>query len=130
MSRTQLTTPHLFRRWPATVLLVLALFWAQLLGLAHGVLHVHGVHASHAGVTPGHHDHAHGAHGLLAHLLAPADEAGECRLYDQLGQEGPVAPSDLILPSVLPLLPAWVVLQALQPRSCVAFAARAPPASR
>lgn len=127
MSRTQPTTPHLFRRWPATVLLVLALLWAQLLGLAHGVLHVHGVHASDAGATQGHDDHA---HGLLAHLLAPADEAGECRLYDQLGQGGPAAPSDLILPSVLPLLPAWVVLQALQPRPCVAFAARAPPASR
>lgn len=130
MSRTQPTTPHLFRRWPVTVLLVLALVWAQLLGLAHGVLHVHGVHASHAGVTPGHDDHAHGAHGLLAHLLAPADEVGECRLYDQLGQGGPVAVSPLALPTALPLVPAWVVLQALQPRPCVAFAARAPPVSR
>lgn len=127
MFRSQPTTPHPFRQLPGTVLLVLALLWAQLLGLAHGVLHVHGVHASDASATQGHDDNA---HGLLAHLLAPADEAGECRLYDQLGQGGPAAQSELVLPSVLPLLPAWVVLQALQPRPCVAFAARAPPASR
>ncbi len=125
MFRPQIRTPH--RSLPGTVLLVLALLWAQLLGLAHGVLHVHGVHTPAVAAAQ---DHDHAEHGLLAHLLAPADDAGECRLYDQLGHGGPVTPQPIAIPSALPLLPAWVVLQALQPRPCVAFAARAPPASR
>ena len=129
MSRPLLTTRTSFWQLPGAVLLVLALLWAQLLGLAHGVLHSHGGQVPTAAVSQ-EHAHAHEAQGLLAHLLAPADDAGECRLYDQLGQGGPAALTSLSAPSALPLLPAWVVLQALQPRPCVAFAARAPPASR
>jgi hypothetical protein len=107
------------------VLLVLALLWAQLLGLAHGVLHAHVEHSSPAAWA-----RAQPAQDLLAHLLAPASDESECRLYDQLGQGGPVLPV-LALPALaLPLVPAWVVLQALQPRPCAAFAARAPPTSR
>lgn len=129
MFRPQRTIRLPFRQLPGTVLLVLALLWAQLLGLAHGVLHAHGVHAPIAAVAHDH-GHDHEAHGLLAQLLAHASGDSECRLYDQLGHGGPVAASHIAIPSVLPLLPAWVVLQALQPRPCVAFAARAPPASR
>ncbi len=114
------------RLWPGTVLLVLALLWAQLLGLAHGVLHGHAGHAPQAqsqAVSAAPQD-------LLSHLLAPASGEGECRLYDQLGQGGPLL-SSLAAPALaLPQVPAWVLLQALQPRVCVAFAARAPPASR
>ncbi len=113
-------------RGPGVALLVLALLWAQLLGLAHGVLHGHAAHASHAAhvvsqVAP---------QDLLAHLLSPVSDEGECRLYDQLGQGGPLLPSTLAAALALPLVPAWVVLQALQPRPCAAFAARAPPVSR
>lgn len=116
------TTPswHL----PGTVLLVLALWWAQLLGLAHGVLHAHAGHAPIAAAQ------AQPAHDLLAHLLAPASDESECRLYDLLGQGGPLPPSALTSALALPLLPAWVVLQAPQPHACVTFAARAPPTSR
>lgn len=129
MLRPQTKTLHPFRQLPGTALLVLALLWAQLLGLAHGVLHVHGVQAP-AVVAAQDHDHAHAEHGLLAELLAHASGDSECRLYDQLGQGGPVAVPAVDLPTALPLLPAWVVLRALQPRPCAAFTARAPPASR
>jgi hypothetical protein len=129
MSRAQPTIHRLLRHLPGTVLLVLALLWAQLLGLAHGVLHAQDVHAP---STAAAHDdgHGHEAHGLLAQLLAHASGDSECRLYDQLGQGGQVSSPALAPPTALPLLSAWVVLQALQPRPCVAFAARAPPASR
>jgi hypothetical protein len=117
------TPPRLL---PGTVLLVLALLWAQLLGLAHGVLHAHAGHATEAvaQARPG------PAADLLAHLLAPASDESECRLYDQLGQGGPLPQTPVAPALALPLVPAWVVLQALQPRPCVAFVARAPPTSR
>src|SRR5690606_29416608 len=129
-------------------LLALALLWAQMLGLAHGVRHAHGPLPAHAHAQAPHaHDahHAHGVHeaneahhrhgpqSLFEHMAASADEsdAQDCRLYDQLGQGGPIAFSFLIgLSQTSPIVPAWVVLQALQPRPCVAFAARAPPAAR
>jgi hypothetical protein len=129
MSRSQPTIRLPLRPLPGTVLLVLALLWAQLLGLAHGVLHAHDVHTPAAAVAQDD-GHGHEAHGLLAQLLAHASGDSECRLYDQLGQGGPASSPALASPTALPLLPAWVVLQALQPRPCVAFAARAPPASR
>lgn len=129
MFRSQPTTRLPLRHLPGTVLLVLALLWAQLLGLAHGVLHSHDLQAP-AVAQVQDHDPTHEAHDGLAQLLAHASGDSECRLYDQLGQGGPVVTSHITLPSALPLLPAWVVLQALQPRPCVAFAARAPPASR
>lgn len=141
--------------------LVLALLWAQMLGLAHRVRHDHGwavasghahAHPVHAAAHPGHGQgaghsaeagadaarpvHAHtdtGADlgvGVWGHLLAPADDAQDCRLYDQLGHAGPVSTPFGLWGHALPQVPAWVVLQALQPRVCVAFAARAPPASR
>ena len=113
------------RSLPGVMLLVLALLWAQLLGLAHGVLHAHVAHHSPAVLAQ-----AQPAQDLLAHLLAPASNESECRLYDQLGQGGPLLPV-LALPALaLPLVPASVVLQALQPHPCAAYAARAPPTSR
>lgn len=127
MSPSHVPSRHLFRRLPGVGLLVLALLWAQLLGLAHGVLHVHTAHASQETAQ-----HAHGqpAQDLLSHLLAPASDESECRLYDQLGQGGPLLQMPDAPALAQPLVPAWVVLQALQPRPCVAFAARAPPVSR
>lgn len=129
MSRAQPTIHRPLRHLPGTVLLVLALLWAQLLGLAHGVLHAQDVRAPVTAVAQDD-GHGHEAQGPLAQLLAHASGDSECRLYDQLGHGGPVAAPHIAVPSALPLLPAWVVLQALQPRPCVAFAARAPPASR
>lgn len=129
MLRPQIQLRSSRRSLAGTVLLVLALLWAQLLGLAHGVLHVHEGHVTDIAVAQDH-DHVHAGSGLLTHLLAHASGDSECRLYDQLGHGGPVQSQAVALPTALPLLPAWVVLQALQPRPCAAFAARAPPASR
>lgn len=123
MSRARPLHQHTLRSLPGVVLLVLALLWAQLLGLAHGVLHAHVEHS--VPVVQ-----AQPAQDLLAHLLAPASDESECRLYDQLGQGGPLLPVLAVPALALPLVPAWVVLQALQPRPCVAFAARAPPTFR
>lgn len=133
----RLKGPRAMPAWVA-LLLVLALLWAQMLGLAHGVRHVHAphVHAPHpvhqAGDAHAVHASEHAApQSLLEHLAAPEGEADDCRLYDQLGHGGPVAvPLIAALTQASPLTPAWVVLQALQPRPCVAFAARAPPLSR
>lgn len=134
MHRPQVPTRVPLRQLPGTVLLVLALLWAQVLGLAHGVLHFHAHSMPSLATGLPHeagHDPEHEGHGLLAHLLAPADDGGECRLYDQLGQEGGPPLQLLTVPSLsLPLIPAWVVLQSVRPRPCVAFAARAPPLSR
>lgn len=116
---------HTLRSLPGVMLLVLALLWAQLLGLAHGVLHAHVAHNS-----PAVGAQAQPAQDLLAHLLAPASDENECRLYDQLGQGGPLLPVLATPALALPLVPAWVVLQSLQQRPCAAFAARAPPTSR
>ena len=125
MSRTRPLHHYRLRSLPGVVLLVLALLWAQLLGLAHGILHAHVEHSSPAAWA-----HAQPAQDLLAHLLAPASDESECRLYDQLGQGGPLLPVLAVPALALPMVPAWVVLQALQPRPCAAFAARAPPTFR
>ncbi len=131
-------------RLSLTALLVLALLWAQMLGQVHSVRHVHEgwVHVAapmpvraQTGATPANaqvdiaHAH-HAAFGVLAHLQTPDGEAQDCRLYDQLGHGGPVSAQFGLQVHALPLVPAWVVLQALQPRPCVAFAARAPPVFR
>jgi hypothetical protein len=126
MPRRASTTIPLFRRLPATVLLVLALLWAQLLGLAHGVLHA-GVAAHEPAALA---QTAPTSSGLLTHLLAPAGDDGECRLYDQLGHGAPLPPM-AVLPVAAPLpLLAWVALPAPRPQACAAFSARAPPLSR
>lgn len=118
-------------------LLVVALLWAQMLGLAHGIRHIpvppgHAQYFHAAGATPhAQAAHAHGApQNLLEHLAAPEGEEQDCRLYDQLGHAGPVSAQFGLQLHALPLVSAWVVLQALQPRPCVAFSARAPPLSR
>lgn len=126
--------------------LVLALLWAQMLGLVHSVRHVHGpahvpghghaasaTHPSHAHRAVGGQDLAALAHvstGVLGHLQVPTEDVNDCRLYDQLGHAGPVSVPFGLRVHALPLVPAWVVLQSLQPRACVPFEARAPPVSR
>lgn len=125
MTHRPLSAALLLRRQLSLALLVFALLWAQLLGLAHGVRHL----------APLAHDtHAAAAHGapasLLDHLQDSAGDEGECRLYDQLGHGGPALQRLAASVAALPLVPTWVVLQALLPRPCVSFAARAPPLSR
>jgi hypothetical protein len=107
------------------LLLVVALLWGQLLGLAHRVLHSPraGLPSAVVQVAGPHH-----AQGLLAHLLAPADDTSDCRLYDQLGHADalPAVPW-LALPPVLPLFLAPACTARLLLPAPAPFAARAPP---
>lgn len=125
--RAPLPTVTRLARVPV-LLLVAALLWAQLLGLAHSVRHAPGLAhtAAHAqpaaAVTP--------PPGLLEHLLAPAADDVACQLYDQLGHSG-LPPAQQVLPAwPLPLLPAWPARVLLRSYACAPFDARAPPASR
>ncbi len=127
MLRRSATANPPSRYLPGTVLLVLALLWAQLLGLAHGVLHA-GV-ATHE-TTVAAVQHASASPGLLAHLLAPVGDESECRLYDQLGHGAPQLQLPTLPVAALPVLQAWAVLLPLWPQPCASFAARAPPLSR
>lgn len=112
------------------LLLVVALLWAQLLGLAHHVLHspLAGAVPAVAQATQGHEAQA---PGLLAHLLAPDGDESDCRLYDQLGHADAL-PAVPLLALALPL--SLHVSQALITRlflpAPVAFEARAPPLAR
>jgi len=121
-----LTSPA--RQLPGVVLLVAALLWAQLLGLAHGVLHA-GL-AARDDNTVALQVSAAAPAGLLAHLLAPAGDEGQCRLYDQLGHGGPLLQLPLLPAAVLPVLQAQVVRLPQPLRPCAVFDARAPPSSR
>lgn len=129
------TQPLTTRRHPAlspVLLLVVALLWAQLLGLAHRVLH-----SPQAGMLPavvqvaGSQGHAAHAPGLLAHLLAPAGDESDCRLYDQLGHADalPAVPL-LALALPLPLFLSQAVLAGLCLPAPAPFEARAPPLVR
>jgi len=127
------TPPLTTRQRPAlspVLLLVVALLWAQLLGLAHHVLH-----SPQAGTVPAVAQVAHGheepASGLLAHLLAPDGDESDCRLYDQLGHAD-VLPA-LAQPSLALPLPLYVAQAVLACRFLPApapFEARAPPLVR
>ncbi len=114
------------RRLPGVVVLVLALLWAQLLGLAHGVRHAGGFNSGQATTVAV--QKAFGA-GPLAHLLAPAGDDGECRLYDQLAHGAPVLDLPVVLAALLPLAVAWPPLVGIHAPPCAAFVARAPPPS-
>lgn len=127
MSKSPATAPSRLRRLPGVAVLVLALLWAQLLGLAHGVRHAggpgYGV-AKTAAVQKA------APAGPLAHLLAPAGDDGDCRLYDQLGHGAPQPPLPAVLPAAVPVFLAWPLRLVLRSEPCAAFAARAPPLSR
>lgn len=122
-----LTSPA--RQLPGVVLLVAALLWAQLLGLAHGVLHAGAAARDHTPPVAMQVSAAAPA-GLLAHLLAPAGDEGQCRLYDQLGHGGPLLQLPVLPAAVLPVLQTQLVRLPQPPRPCAAFDARGPPSSR
>lgn len=128
------TPPLTTRRHPAlspVLLLVVALLWAQLLGLAHRVLHSPQAGKSPAVVQVAGPHHAAHAPGLLAHLLAPAGDASDCRLYDQFGHADalPAVPL-LALALPLPLFLSQAVLAGLCLPVPAPFEARAPPLVR
>ena len=109
------------------LLLACALLWGQWLGQAHRVLHLPAdAQAGHAHEARAH--EAGAALDVLAHLLAPAEDAPDCRLYDQLGQGWATALPVPALPAAFSPRPQpWVVLSRHQPPAGAPFAARAPP---
>lgn len=129
---TQLSIQILPSRWrqPLALLLLLALLWAQQLGLAHRVWHV-----PHAGLLASaavaqdapQHEPA----GLLAHLLGSEQADPDCRVFDQLGHADslPAVPA-LALAALPPLFLAPAPYLRLALAAGAPFAARAPPATR
>lgn len=113
-------------------LLVLALLWAQALGLAHRVLHapLSGGLAEAAQIEKARQSQAvRTRSGLLDHLLLPTQVDPSCQSYDQLG----LGESPLSLPALLvPVLqPAWLQAAAIvlfQSAVSAFFDARGPPA--
>ena len=109
------------------LLLACALLWGQWLGQMHRALHLPGMHAH----ATAHAHAAEAAHDLLSHLLAPADDPVDCRLYDQLGQDWTTTLPLLALPAaLLPQLQGWAPRTWALPAVCAPFAARAPPLPR
>jgi hypothetical protein len=118
------------------LLLVVALLWAQMLGLAHRVLHapapsaavpvlaqlVPGGAALEQAVTPA---------GLLDHLFSPAKGDSDCRVYDQLGLADALpSVAVLSLPVPVPTTHETAPLPADCGSSTFLFEARGPPAVR
>lgn len=116
-----------YQRQLGVALLVLALLWAQVLGLAHGVLHAGWAPSGSATELSA---PAAPAAGLWAHLTAPTGDDNDCRLYDQLGHGGPGLQLPALPAAALPLLAAGPVLLPLVRQHCAAFEARGPPLSR
>ncbi len=128
MSSHPATLPIASRHLPVVVLLVLALLWAQLLGLAHGVRHA--APAPHGATAQAAAQAAALGQDLLAHLAAPAGEEQDCRLYDQLGHGAPLLQLPLLPAAAVPVWLAPTVRALLPAGACAAYAARAPPVSR
>jgi hypothetical protein len=98
-------------------LLVLALLWAQGLGLAHRVLHAPGAPAAVASAAE--HDDA-------LHHHAP--QSAECRLYDQLAAGDAVAAAALVAVAALPPAAPRALPAAPQAGTLtLGYRARAPP---
>jgi hypothetical protein len=114
------------------LLFAAALLWAQMLGLAHAVLH--GPQAQ-AGVSQPEASALEAADktpraGLLGHLLGHADTQGapDCQLWDQLGQTAGLVEVPVLLLPAAPLffqapLPVPRIVQDL----FAPYGARAPP---
>jgi len=125
-------TPALTSRRPLspTLVMAFALVWAQMLGLAHRVLHApppaaaaNSSYAAAAGHKPD--------PGVLAHLLAPAQAESDCRLYDQLGLADTLPALPVLgLPVAAPAAALATARLALAQPVCAPFEARAPPAIR
>ena len=114
------------------LLLVLALLWTQLFGLAHRVLHapqLNGVAQwqpaavlDTAGAAPA---------GLLGHLTSPAQGEPDCLAYDQLGLSDALTASPVwVLSAVPPVMRGISAGVALCLAQVSLFEARGPPTVR
>lgn len=119
---------HASRVW----MLVLALLWAQSLGLWHGIVHgghggVGSVHASLALADAGHAK----SHGFFESLFSNHHNGVDCELFDQLchGDALATAPT-LALPLGVPAAHIAHLTGLAVARWAALFQARAPPVSR
>lgn len=132
------TSTHLqatARQHPAlgpVLLLVLALLWAQMFGLAHRVLHSPQLSgAAQWQQTAGTTSPGAAPAGLLEHLFSPAQGEPDCRAYDQLGLSDTLpAQPVLLLPALLPLMLDVAEGVTFCPSSAALFEARGPPTVR
>lgn len=116
-----------------TLLFAAALLWAQMLGLAHAVLHGPQVQAAgtiHEAHAPDSGGGATSRTGLLGHLLGHADrqDAPDCQLWDHLAQATAlVAVPALLLPQLVPLFLVQAPVPPLAIDFFAPYGARAPP---
>ena len=123
------------RRW-CLVLVLISVACAQALGFMHGIahaFHADGQHTEHVGDAVRHASHpeaAAEAQDWLEVLFAAHEEAGDCRLFDALGQQGPMLSSPVSLPMLMPSMSFQRLLAgAFVARRAALFEARGPPAS-
>lgn len=130
---TRPSSPSQPPRWrqPLALLLVLALLWAQLLGLAHRVWHAPQASAAVAIQETVHGPIQQAPAGLLAHLLGSGQSDPDCRVFDQLAHADslPTVPA-LALAALPPIFLAPAPYLRLALAAGAPFAARAPPAAR
>jgi hypothetical protein len=106
--RLHLNPPSRSTRRALVMLLVLALLWAQSLGLWHGVVHDRHAQNSQAIAQP---EHATGhptGHGTWERLFSSHEDAADCLFFDQLSHGDAIASLPML---VLPLASLPVVLQ-------------------
>lgn len=118
--------PSSARQWLAAALL-LALLWAQALGLAHRTAHGPVPALAVAAVAVHHHEHRgpQADAGLFGH---EQDQAAQCRLFDQLALGEPLAPSATGVVAEPPRAPAVPARDRVARASATTvYEARAPP---
>jgi len=114
------------------VVVLLSVICAQSLGFMHAVAHpapdtAHG-DVAHAALDAESSPHA---HDWLEALFAEHDDTQDCRVYDALGQQAPVAHLPVFLPVLVPSPCAHRSLHgAFVARWAALFDARGPPLSR
>jgi hypothetical protein len=113
------------------VLLVLALLWAQSLGLWHGVVHDGHARHSQAGAQPAHETAHPTGHSAWERLFSSHEDAADCLFFDQLSHGDAIAS---FLLQALPLASLPALLQyshaLFVARWHAQFQARGPPLSR
>jgi hypothetical protein len=116
------------RRRLLAVVLVLALLWAQSLGLWHGVVHDgHGQRGAVASQQVHGEDHATAPSALVA-LFSSHEDAADCLFFDQLSHGDAITPVHLLQLPLVPL-PALLGLRhaCFVARWHARFQARGPP---
>jgi len=118
---------HASRVW----ILVLALLWAQSLGLWHGIVHGgHGVGSVHASLALADTGQAK-SHGFFESLFGNHHDGVDCELFDQLCHGDALATAPvLVLPLGVPAAHIAHLTGLAVARWAALFQARAPPVSR